>query len=190
MLRMQIDLQRKLYLIVGLHESGKTTLAKHIASNFRPVIFDPLHEYDNTRFDVYRPKNREYPEVAEECEHFIKHIAKLGKYNLVHFSEASRIFPNKRPLLPEARNFFDAYRHTPFEMAVGLDCRRPAQLHTDLVETSKYMFIFSTKGVRDVDYLNCINREIGDLPFTIPAYHFIQINPDRTFHINAPVSLI
>lgn len=182
------SLQNRMFTIVGLHESGKTVLAKFIASKFNAIIFDPLGEYDSSKFDVYRPKAKGYPEVTQEAEEFIRYVKRERKWNLVHFSEASRIFPNMKPLMPVAREFFDTYRHDGF--AVGFDCRRPVQLNTDLIETSKDIFVFSTKGLRDVEYFSGLNREIGDLPFTIPSYHFIHITQDRSFRVCAPVPLI
>lgn len=185
---MQINLERKSFVIIGLHESGKTELAKHICSQYNSIIFDPTGEFDPEKFTVYRPKNKEYPGIAREADAFLKEFK--GKYNLIYFSEASRIFPNKRPLFPEARNFFDAYRHVPYACAVGMDCRRPAQLYTDLIETAKFIFCFKMAGVRDLQYLNFINEDILKIPKSMEKFHFLQIDPDRNFTIMNPIELV
>lgn len=182
---MQVDLERKSFLIFGLHESGKTVLAKHICANFNAVIFDPLGEFDPNHYDVYKPKQTGYPEIAREFDNFLEKVK--GKYNLIYISEASRVFPSKRPLFPVARQFFDTYRHTPWACAVGMDCRRPVQLYTDLIETAKYIFCFQQTGVRDLQYMNFINSDIQELPKHLEKFHFMQINPDRSFFINKPL---
>jgi hypothetical protein len=185
---MKINLERKSFAIFGLHESGKTVLAKQICSKFNSVIFDPIAEFDSNVFNTYVPKAKEYPEIAMEFERFLDAVK--GKFNLIYVSEASRVFPNKRSLKPNARNFIDTYRHIPYSCAFGLDCRRPAQLHTDLIETAKFIFVYHMTGVRDLQYMNFINSSIQEIPKTLPEFHFMLINPDRSFVIHKPVNVM
>lgn len=184
---MQINLVNKLACIFGLNATGKTTLAKHIAQKYNTIIFDVLGEYDSNKFDVYVPKSKEYPDIAEEFEKFISFMQDNNKYNLIIVEEASRIFPNRIPLKPKARAFLDTFRHK--NKGLILIARRPSQLFTDFVELSHYLFVFNLKGLNDISYFNKINYNLQDIIATLKPYHFVVILPNRDFVICEPVEV-
>ena len=183
---MKINLLNRIFCIFGLNMSGKTYLAKHIARQYNSLIFDVLGEYEPNIYDVYIPSSKIYPDIAQEFDLFIDKV-KDKKWNMLIVDEASRIFPNKRPLYPAFRSYLDTYRHHKL-CSIGFIARRPTQLHTDLVELSHYIFVFNLKGKNDIQYLNFLNSEIGDLPAKLEPYHFMVIYPDRSFKIFKPVS--
>lgn len=186
---MQLNLQGKLFTIVGLNESGKSVLGNHISKQYNTVIFDVLGERDTSIYDTYVPKSKQYPEITKEFDWFINRFKELiyrKNYNMLLIDESSRIFPNRIPLMPNFRNFFDEYRHHK-GIGMGFICRRMTQLNTDLVELSHYIFVFNLKGKNDLQYLNSLNSNIGNAPATLLPFHFMVIKPDRSFEICNPV---
>ncbi len=182
---MRINLLNKIFCIFGLNMSGKTYLAKHIAKQYNSIIFDVLEEYEPNIYDVYIPESKIYPDISYEFESFIEKV-KNQKWNMLIVDEASRIFPNRKPLFPCFRNYLDTYRHQKL-CSIGFIARRPTQLHTDLVELAHYIFVFNLKGKNDIQYLNFLNSKIGDLPAKLEPYHFLVIFPDRNFKVFKPV---
>jgi len=183
---MEFDFDRKMYCIFGLNASGKTNLAKDICRKRKAIIFDTLGEY-HREFDAWVPKSKSYPGIAYEFEDFIKWVQTQKKYDAIHVSEASTIFPKMKPLMPEMRKFFDTYRH--HGVSFGFDCRRPAQLATDLVELSHYIFAFNLKGVNDIKFFNNMNSNIENTIFNLPRYHFVSIDQQRNFAVHAPIPI-
>jgi len=176
---------KKIICIFGLNMSGKTTLAKFIMKNFNSVVFDVLKEYDYSQFDVYHPKNMHYPEISEEFDYFIEKIKDNAKWNMVVIDEANRVFPNRKTLFPKFRSFLDTYRH--YNKSILFICRRPSQLYTDIPELAHFLIVFNLKGKNDIDYLNSLNRNVGEIVYSLPPYHFVIIDMWRNFHICKPI---
>ena len=179
-----LNLTNKIWCIFGLNGTGKSHLAKFIAKNYNAVFFDVLNEHSK-EFDSYVPKNKNYPEIATEFDYFLTKI-QSHKYNMIIVDEASRVFPNMRPLQPVMRSYIDTFRHT-HQSSIGFICRRPTQLFTDLVELSHYLFIFKMVGKNDIQYLNFISVGLGDTVSQLEKYHFVVVNEDRTFNICKPI---
>lgn len=182
---MKFDFKNKLVCIFGLHESGKTVLAKHIAKQYKTVVFDILGEYKEKGLDWYEPKHTAYPDVAQDFDIFLKNARTETKWNMILLDEASTVFPNKRGLMPIANNFINFYRHSIKEKGWNKGamfiCRRPARLNTDIVELSRYLIIFQLKGKNDIQYLNSINEGLGDAVVELDGYEFIVVQPNRTY---------
>lgn len=162
--------------IFGLQGSGKTTLAKDIAREYKKhtFIFDVMDEYSfNHRYKV---KNRSYPEIAEEFDLFFKNFYKpkvIEKKikNILIIDEANRIAPNGRKLADGLAELNDLHRH--YKNSFILIARRPAQLHTDLLELLHYIIVFRLNGINDIKRLNNIKEGLGDEVKHIGAHEFI-----------------
>lgn len=162
--------------IFGLQGSGKTTLAKDIAREYKKhtFIFDVMNEYSfNHRYNV---KNRSYPEIAEEFDLFFKNFYKpkvLEKKikNILIIDEANRIAPNGRKLADGLAELNDLHRH--YKNSFILIARRPAQLHTDLLELLHYIIVFRLNGINDIKRLNSIKEGLGDEVKHLGAHEFI-----------------
>jgi len=179
------NFDRKIICIFGLNMSGKTTLAKYIMRNSSAVVFDVLKEYDYNRYDVYQPKKVNYPEVAQEFDLFIDRVKDEPKWNLIVVDEANRIFPNRKALFPRFRSFLDTYRH--FNKTIMFICRRPSQLFTDIPELAHYLIFFNLKGKNDIEYINSLNRNAGEVVYSLPKYHFVVMDMWRNFYICKPI---
>ena len=162
--------------IFGLQGSGKTTLAKDIAREQKKhtFIFDVMHEYPfNHRYKV---KNRSYPEIAQEFDLFYKNFYKpkvLEKKikNILIIDEANRIAPNGRKLAEGLAELNDLHRH--YRNSFVLIARRPAQLHTDLLELLHYIIVFRLNGINDIKRLNSIKEGLGDKVKQLGEHEFI-----------------
>jgi len=179
------NFDKKIICIFGLNMSGKTTLAKFIMKNFNSVVFDVLREYDFNKYDVYQPKKTDYPSISEEFDFFIEKV-KTGRWNLIVIDEASRIFPNRKALYPKFRSFLDTYRH--YNKTIMFICRRPTQLFTDIPELAHYLIFFNLKGKNDIEYINSLNRNAGEVVYSLPNYHFVVMDMWRNFYLCKPIS--
>jgi len=182
-----LDLTNKIWCIFGLNGTGKSYLAKYIARHYNAVFFDVLNEHSN-EFDSYVPTSKNYPDIAKEFDYFLTRlqVRNKKKWNMIIVDEASRVFPNMRPLQPVMRSYIDTFRHTQLN-SIGFICRRPTQLFTDLVELSHYLFIFRLAGKNDIQYLNFLSVGLGDVVSQLERYHFVIVKEDRTYQISKPI---
>ena len=181
-----IDLHRKTFVTFGLRGTGKSTLANTIANSFgaKCLVYDTLDEVPaNAKYDSYIPKVRNN---SAELEIVIRQIKTSNQYQLFLIDEANRYCPSKpSPLPPEVADLNDQCRH--YNISVGYIARRPCQLNQDLTELSDYMFIYHLKGKADIAYLRNISEGLGEAVLKLPPYHFIQVNPDRSFKLMKPI---
>ena len=180
-----LNLKSKSACIFGLPDSGKSTLANFIASRYGTAafIYDTLHEYPETPFDCYVPKNRQ---SVTELEAVIRRVLASRRYSLFLIDETNRFCPSKpAPLPPAVADLNDFRAH--YELSVIYIARRPVQLNQDLTELAHYLFIFKLTGKNDIQYLNDLASGLGDAVSTLKPYHFVVVFPDRTFAVFNPV---
>lgn len=183
-----LDLENKAFVIFGLKGSGKTELAKYLASKFKnqAFIYDTLSEYPDEPFDSYRPKSRN---SVKELEAVTRLIMRSREYRLYVIDEANKHCPSKPHPLPQAiADLNDWHRH--YDLAIGYIARRPVQLNQDLTELASYIFIFTLPGKNDIAYLNDIKAGLGDAARELPEYHFIVVGPNRDFKVHSPIPLL
>lgn len=191
---MQVNLLNKIFYVCGLHGTGKTNLLKYIALQHHTVIFDTSHEWDVNRYHVYRPTASTYPQITIEAEQFLSFLKKQNyivngkKIDMIIFSEAESIFPNRKTLPPVFSEFLREHRR--LRVAIGLDGHRPTTINTTLMSLAQYIFIFRLTGKNDLDYLKQLNFQIGDMPVQLQPYHFIVLDPNRNMVISEPVPLV
>lgn len=185
-------------VILGLQGSGKSELAGVLAEDYRRVwVYDPMDQFGNLKnATAYIPTHREYGNLMkQEITDFVKFMrsqlrhewASEEKGELFIMDEASIFCPNKRPLPGGVQLLNDCHRH------YGLDlifiARRPAQIHTDLTELAKEMYIFLMKGRNDHQYLRNINEELPAIVGKLQEYHYVKVDKFRNFTICEPVKL-
>lgn len=204
---MDIDLCKTIFCAFGMNRSGKSYYIKNaIIPYYRCIIFDPNGEYakpDKDKkgkiigiyrpemCDHYQPKKTSYPGIAREFDDFLDWFKKhKGEYELLIVDEADTVFPNKRPLFPNADNLKGKFRHPEWGgIGFGLACRRPAQLFTDFPGLAWYLYLFGNKGSADVQRLNMESEGLGDLVRTLdPKKHeWVLVNPDRSYTRMPPI---
>lgn len=182
---MELDLTSKSFCIFGLPDSGKSTLANYILSEYgdQAIVYDTLHEYPEHPFDSYEPKGT-YDQ--EELEAVARNVMRNKRYKLFVIDEANRFCPSKPAPLPQAIADLNDFR-AHYGLTVGFICRRPVQLNQDLTELSQYLFIFRLPGRNDLDFLKDTSRGLDEVVMNLEKYHFAIVYPDRTFEVSAPV---
>lgn len=168
---MKIDFSRKLIGVFGSHECGKSRFIKTASGSYDTVVFDTLREYDENKFDVYRPRSDQKDALENEANSFIGDIRETKQkdkadWDMVVLSEASSYLRNNG-YGQNINNFLNYYRHDldnqGWEMGGMYDARRPAKVSSDLREVTKYFVIFGgIKGLNDVKALNSIADGLGD----------------------------
>lgn len=185
-------------VIVGLQGSGKSELAAVLAEQYKRVwVYDPMEQYDKLKNSMcYVPTNRGYGQATKhEVTEFVNFMlsqlkhewAYIEKGELFIMDETSLFCPNKRPLPAGIQLLNDTHRHR------GLDlmfiARRPAQIHTDLVELAHDMYIFLLKGRNDHQYLRDINPEVSGAVGKLKDFQYVHVDKMREFKLEGPVSL-
>ena len=180
---MDLDLKNRITFVCGLNMSGKSYFVKNaILPKYRCLVHDPLKEYPQNDCDVFYPKQSNYPGIAIENEMFLENVVKPNckKYDLLVYEEASRTFPNEKPLYPNMRSFFDTYRHYN-SLGLVFICRRPAQIFTDIPELSHFLFCFGNKGLNDISRLNRESEGLGDMVKELSNFDYVVVSSDRTY---------
>lgn len=181
-----MDITAKRFVILGLQGSGKTVLARHILSTAKyHLIYDVLNEYDG--FRRYVPTDRYSAEELTACIQKLV-LVKL-KPTLFIIDEANRYMPPKPANLPSGvAEMNDWSRHFEPPLSWGCLCRRPVQLHSDIMELAHYLFIFVLKGKNDRFYLDTILPGLGDIVANLPEYHFAVVTQSRSVSIHSPIA--
>jgi hypothetical protein len=179
----------KRFVILGLQGTGKTYLAKHLLGQMpASIAYDVMHEYQG--FNRYIVKYRQYgQEAVDELNMFVSKVV-IGskKIKLFILDEANRFCPAKPHPLPDSiLELNDWQRH--YHVTFGAICRRPTQLHSDLIELAHYVFIFQLKGKNDLIYLDAIAGGLGDKVLALPQYHFVILQPNHEYQVHAPIAI-
>jgi DNA helicase HerA-like ATPase len=180
---MELDLANKAFCIFGLPDSGKSTLANYILTQYGAVafVYDTLHEFPGEPFDSYTPRGRyNSAELGAVIRVAMKH------YKMIIIDEANRFCPAKPAPLPQTIADLNDWR-AHYGLAVGYIARRPVQLNQDLTELSHYLFIFNLKGKNDIQYLNDLAGGLGDAVSQLAQYHFMIVDPMRNYQVSPPV---
>ena len=185
---MKLQLTRKTWCVFGYKESGKSILAKVLATSYgeKCLYYDTLHECPSaSKFHSYAPKNKQ---SLPELEVIIGLIQQNRRYRMFIIDEANRYAPAKPAVLPQSiADMNDWCRHPQFNLSVGYIARRPVTLNTDLTEIADYLFIFQLGGVNDIKYLNQMRSGLGDTVKELSQYHFVVVRPNRTWEVMSPV---
>lgn len=181
-----INLQGKSGCVFGLRGTGKSTFVNTILHNFgkRAFLYDTVGEAPpNEVYAIYQPHDSN---SVSELENIITIVVNSSKYRLIAIDETNRFAPSKPAPLPKKISMLnDQLRH--YGLGVLYIARRPCQLNQDLTELADYLFIFHLKGKSDITYLENISQGLGEAVLNLPLYHFIQVNPDRTYKQLAPI---
>jgi hypothetical protein len=187
---MDIDLTRKTWAAFGYKESGKSTLAKIIGTEWgtEALYYDTLKEVpDTAKFHAYKPKNAQ---SVMELESVLLLLKQNHRYRMLIIDEANRYCPPKpHPLPLGVQDANDWCRHPQYNMSIGYIARRPVQINSDLVEICDYLFVFQLGGKNDIQYLNGLHEGLGDTVRNLKPYWFCFVNKNRTWEICEPLKV-
>lgn len=185
---LDIDLQNQRFCIFGLQGSGKSVLVKTILQGEKnSIVYDVLKEHQG--FNRYLATHRQRSDAAiDELNMFVNQVVS-GSHQIRLFilEEANRYCPPKPTPLPDSiLDLNDFQRHQ--KIAFGLVCRRPTQMHSDLVELAHYLFIYRLVGKNDCAYLEAIAEGLGEAARELEDYHFLVVTPGRKYYVHKPVT--
>lgn len=175
---MKLDLRRKTACILGYKESGKSMLAKTLATSYGKdaLYYDTMHEIpDDAPFFAYKPKLKN---DIGELETIITLIERSKKFRMFFIDESNRFCVPRRPLPPKIQDMNDLCRHPQFNLGIVYIARRPTQINTDIMEIADYLIIFQLGGKNDIEYLNSMAKGLGDLVESLNPHEFV-IAPNR-----------
>lgn len=187
------SLENKRFGVFGLQGSGKSVLVKDILhKNRNSFVYDVLREHHGA--NRYLVTNRQVIKHRED-DPAIQELNRVVNTVVIHshqvrmfvLEEANRYCPPKpHPLPSSILDLNDFQRHE--NISFGIVARRPVQVHSDLVELAHYLFIFRLVGKNDTEYLNVIAEGLGDAVKGLQDFHFIVVNPNRTYEVHKPVT--
>jgi len=145
--------------LFGIQGSGKTTfIQQKILPNFsRYIVFDFM--------DDYKGYNRYVAKSPSEFDFFIDKVVvpNYQKIDLIVIDEANRLLPNRIEMVEGFKLLNDRCGVNHMNIGVITACRRPSQIHTDVVELAHYIICFGLYGKNDIQRLNAEKSGFGDV---------------------------
>jgi hypothetical protein len=166
-----VDFRKHKTCIFGIQGSGKTYFAQNICQQFkRPIVLvlndDDLKDWMKVpRLYVYKINKRldSREEFKSKFMPLVYKNAQKGKIDAVFIDEADMFFNNNYDLSPEINDLVMNHRHIGDGVALILMTRRPQDIPTKIVETSKHLVIFKLEGANAIRRFGEIHPEIPDL---------------------------
>jgi len=156
-------------VVLGLQGSGKTTLVKRLIKGNPHSVYDPLHEYGS-----------QYNVGSFNIETFLTNVRISGP-RIVVFEEASRYLGKHSPSRA-ALTYLDEHRH--MDQHVMIVCRRPTQVHPDVIELANYLIVFNLPGANDKALLEAMACGLGDIVRELPEHEFVVVDEHRKVHLS------
>uniref|UniRef100_A0A6H2A2J3 ATPase domain containing protein n=1 Tax=viral metagenome TaxID=1070528 RepID=A0A6H2A2J3_9ZZZZ len=168
--------------IGGMRGTGKTTLAKHITSQFESVyVFDPLNQY--AEFEHYVPETSS----IEEFDSVAKRIWLKGNMVFVveecegYLGERMALSPYAFKIVLQGRN-----------RGIGLIAvtRRIANLSKTVFSLSDHVYLFRFFSPNDVKYCaEFIGRAWGARLQKLPKFHFLYYSTEGEIMECPPIAI-
>lgn len=186
-----VDLRKHKTCIFGIQGSGKTEFIKKAYQQFKaPIVFvvnknDDWHTLKNIY--VYQAENR--LNVKEEFEFFISQSRKWAlenKIDAIIIDEADLFFNSNWDIKPELLDLVLNHRHIGSGIALIFLTRRPQDIPTKIVESSKYLIIFKLEGYNAIQRFKEIDERIPPLieKISFQKHNFVvkQIGEEPYIH--------
>lgn len=177
-------------MVLGLKGSGKSNWVQHALTQPRysgHVMYDVCREHDvlNQYLPEYRRGDRAISEFDEMVTKLIVDAPRSKRPDLLGIEEASRVAPNRGKQSEALLELIDLNRH--YGVGIVAVARRPAQVHTDLIELADQLVVFRLTGTNDRRRLNREAEGLGDAAADLEDYHYILVDADRSYSVHEPV---
>lgn len=193
-----MDLRAHKTCLFGTQGSGKTVLAQNLARTFKnPLIFvvnrDDVDGWLKVkRAHVYLAENR--LNVGEEFKKFMAQAhkwAQEGRIDAIFIDEADLFFNTNYDLDPHALDLVLNHRHIPENVgtALVLLTRRPQDIPTKIVESSRWIIVFKLEGANAIQRFKEIHPDIPPLIERIDyaRHNFVVKELGKPPYIHAPI---
>jgi len=183
--RSGLDLSRHKACFFGIQESGKTHAMKKLSSRFKRILVFQINDDDGfeklKNAYVYKvdrreivarsvkdPKTTPEKELKKEMKIFLKFAhekADAGLIDLIIIDEADMFFQGNYDIDFYLHDLVLNHRHMANGKGVALwfATRRPQDIPTKIVESSKHLFIFKLEGYNAVQRFKEINEKIPEV---------------------------
>lgn len=156
-----LDLSEHKTCIFGIQGSGKTYFSTKAIEQFkRPLIYRVSADYDNIKgVYLYKPKDK-----TKEFNEFMDYALKLAqdkKIDCIVIDEADMFFSNNFQLKESTNELVLMHRH--YKVALIFISRRPQDIPTKIVESSKHLIVFKLEGYNAIQRFKDIHPDIPSM---------------------------
>lgn len=171
-----IDFREQKTAILGIQGSGKSELARYIARKFKaPLVYRVNPDWDDqTNVLIYKP-TQFLGEFKDFC-HYSRKWAIAGKIDCIIIDEADLFLKGNYDINEDLHDLILNHRHRGRKLRSGLFSgkkrgygvalilitRRPQDIPTKIIESSKFLCVFKLEGDNAVKKLNNIKSGFGD----------------------------
>lgn len=166
-------------MIFGPKKSGKSNFLQWLLSQEvydGNIVYDVCREHGS--LDRYVPEHRRGDEAQAELGGFLERVVvgndRERRPDVVALEEINR-FAGSGGAPPESLyELIDMNRH--YGVGIVGVARRPASVHTDLVELADQLVLFRLRGPNDKRKLNQIRSGLGELVEDLGRFEFLVVD--------------
>lgn len=179
-------------MVFGLKKAGKSNWLQYVLDHHPELyrahlVHDICQEHDT--LNRYTPTHRRGEKAVEEFDQMASRLVvdapRKMRPELLVVEEISRIAPNGASPPESLYELIDLNRH--YGVGVIGVARRPAQVHTDLVELASNLVIFQLTGKNDYRRLEQEVEGLGDAVRDLGKYEWVHVGPNRDYTVMSPV---
>jgi adenylate kinase family enzyme len=157
-----MSLKNSKITVMGIQGSGKTELAKYLASQFTSPVWYLVHLDDMIRMPrnlrIIKSEEKDEEELNRMCRKIIEQGIK-GKTDCFIIDETDMFINRHKPLSKYLNDLVINHRH--YGLTVIFVTRRPQDIPAKIVESCEHLFIFALPNSTNVDVkLNAIDKNL------------------------------
>lgn len=193
---MKTDFKSHKMCIFGIQESGKTWWAMQMYRHFKKPLVFVVNDDDADKWIrmkkiyVYKADRNNIQEDFKKFIKFAKDKALSGEIDLIIIDEADMFFQTNWHIEPDLNDLVLNHRHMGKKgeegVAIWFMTRRPQDMPTKIVESSKFLIIFKLEGANAIKRFGEIHPAIPQLveklDYTRHNFVFKEIGKEPKIH--------
>jgi len=175
--------------VFGLKGEGKSNWLQYTLTQSQyenHLVYDVTKEHD--ALNRYTPKHRRgsdaFDELGAVTSKLVVNADREQRPEIFGIEEMSRFCGTNSPPPEAVYDLIDMNRH--YGVGILMVARRPAQVHTDVMELADNVVIFYLDGENDIRKLNAWRSGLGDTVRDLDPYHFV-VTQGRDWSVHKPV---